>query len=637
MNSFSDFISQLRSFGKNRSGNVAFIAALLAFPTIGGAGYGLDYARAVSYRMKLDAAAYAAAVGAIDATRALRLQYPDLKETEIVSRARIRAQEIFNAQAPRSGIEALFSEIALQIKGETASANASYSAAVPTTFVNIIGMAKLDLAGAANAKGALSTADEKDGFLLRETFEAWKLSQSYDVSKDNYNGWITGGSGVFEIGRPDVYGVAAAPTSKQVMELNSIANTSISKQVFLAPGKYQLRYYYVNRIAVLAYDPLVVCNTTSADLAWANATSGEYGPQTNAIGVYLDPAKSDTPPARFTAADNNIIDFCISSASRWIERNVDINVREAGFYWLTFNGEGAEDSYGGLITDIRMCRESCPGNVASTLPWLPGTLLFHDDMEPPAGSGTAYISDYKLDNSGVRTTDSRWNSIPQGWTTTPLNRVELAPGAGAGGSFALAMDVAGSDSNRAIHRRFLLAPGDYRIDWTYAAADNLGAFGTWCGLGTGSYSTALAQVNAMRVSSSRPADSNIVGLYVDADILRQHPEHASRLGARSKWLDWRGSTSSGQDTLPVQRVDACVHTSSTSSRSSYFHIARTGHYWITFRGEGTADGSGGRIDNVRLLADSGQSGASAVIASGAAAPGTVLTYGGGGLEVIRQN
>ena len=183
--------------------------------------------------MKLDAAANAAAMGAIDATRALRLQYPDLLETEIVSRARIRAQEIFTAQAPRSGIEALFSDVVLQIKGETASANASYRAAVPTTFVNIIGVAKLDVAGAANATGALSTAVEKDGYLLRETFEAWTLTQNYDLSKSDYNGWITGGSSVFEIGRPDVYGVAAAPTSTQVMELDSIANTSISKKVFL--------------------------------------------------------------------------------------------------------------------------------------------------------------------------------------------------------------------------------------------------------------------------------------------------------------------------------------------------------------------------------------------------------------------
>ena len=610
------------------------IAALLTLPTIGGAGYGLDYARAVSYRMKLDAAANAAAMGAIDATRALRLQYPDLLETEIVSRARIRAQEIFTAQAPRSGIEALFSDVVLQIKGETASANASYRAAVPTTFVNIIGVAKLDVAGAANATGALSTAVEKDGYLLRETFEAWTLTQNYDLSKSDYNGWITGGSSVFEIGRPDVYGVAAAPTSTQVMELDSIANTSISKKVFLAPGKYQLRYYYVNRIAVPAYDPLVVCNTTSADLAWANATSGDFGPQTNAIGVYLDPAKSDTPPARFTAADNNIIDFCVSSASRWIERNVDITVRQAGFFWLSFNGEGAGDSYGGLITDIRLCSQSCPGSVASTSPWLSGTLLFRDDLEPTSNSRSSYIWDFKLDNSGARTTESRWSSLPQGWTTTPINQVELASGSG---SFALGMDADATDSNRAIHRRFLLAPGVYRIDWTYTAANNLGAFGTWCGLGSGSYTTALTQVNALRSRSSRPADTNIVGLYVDADILRLHPEHAPTLNASSTWLDWRGSASSSQDRLPVQRVDACVHTSSASTRSSYFQIVSTGYYWITFRGEGTADGSGGRIDNVRLVADSNQSGVSAVIASGATAPGTVLTYGGAGLEVIRQN
>lgn len=639
----SKLSARLLAFRANASGNVALIAALLAMPTIGGAGYGLDYARAVSYRMKLDAAAHAAALGAIDAARALRLQYPNFTESEIISRARTRAQEIFDAQAPRSGVDGLSTNIALSMMGETASASAEYGASVPTTFVNVIGVAKLDIAGSAAANGPLTTPEEKAGYLLRELFDMVDASKGYVYINREYNRWTAGGAGVVEIGRAGDYDVSPPPTATQMLELDSSGNSSLSKKVFLAPGKYQLRYYFLNRVPVPVYDPVVVCGTTSDDLVWANAASEKLDPQTNAIGVYLDPAQSDTPPATFTLADNNMIDACVSSARRWIERSVEITIRTAGFYWLTFNGEGASDTYGGLVSDIRLCRTACPGAAASTFPWPAGTLLFRDDLEPPADQFTGQtIVSFRADVSGAMTPQSRWSSIAPGYTTTPMNNVEMARMAAFGvWTYVLALDTDGANSNRAVHRRFLLAPGVYRLDWTYSVGYDLDVFGTWCGLGSDSYATALAQVNALRPFYFK-GDTNILGLYVDPDVLRLHPEHPPVLGATSTWLDWRGSSASSQQRLPVQRIDACVHSSTPSRRSSFFQIVRPGYYWITFRSEGTEDGWGPRIDNLRLFASSAQPDPQAfppppVVAPGTTLPGTVIYYPRGDIEVVKQN
>lgn len=62
--------SRARGFARDRQGNVALLTGLLAVPLVGAVGFGIDYTRAVNYRIKLDAAANAASLAAIDTARA---------------------------------------------------------------------------------------------------------------------------------------------------------------------------------------------------------------------------------------------------------------------------------------------------------------------------------------------------------------------------------------------------------------------------------------------------------------------------------------------------------------------------------------------------------------------------------------
>ena len=58
----------------------------------------------------------------------------------------------------------------------------------------------------------------------------------------------------------------------------SAGNSSISTNIYLPAGSYELRYNYVSRVNYPNYNPTYLCGTTASDVSWANDTSPSGGP-----------------------------------------------------------------------------------------------------------------------------------------------------------------------------------------------------------------------------------------------------------------------------------------------------------------------------------------------------------------------
>jgi len=610
--------NKLQKLQADERGNVALMMGILLIPLVGAVGYGIDYTRAVSYKMKLDSAANAAALAGMDTARALLLSNPNMSPDSIKAAADARAQQVFIGLAPKQA-PYIFKSLGFSRVGETIGGSVTYTASMPTTFTNVVGLQNIAIDGGAESQGPLAqgtTNPANPDILIEENFDKAatiqpdrNLGGGVGLYK-NFNNWLTNKDGV-EIGPPGSYGATPPNAAPYVAELDGFSNSYLTKKVYLAIGDYELRYWYTDRVRYNMYLPTPVCGSASKDVEWVNASSsyGAFGAQTNRIGVYLDLASTNTPPAVFS---ENLIDACLVSHNKWIERSVKVSVTTPGNYWLAFQAEGASDGWGGVLNNIRFCKNTCPGAaVADTFPWPQNTALFTDNFTLQSGIWPAdYIQNHRLNVSGEATASSLWQNVPAGWTTTPINQIEFSKESGS--DYILPMDSyprSGVSSNRSIHRKFLFAPGYYKLDYEYAPNNNLGTTGTWCGaLTITPINLQISQVNAAKSDSAKAANTNQLSVYVDADVSFSHPETTTALYNEAVWKAWDGANpASGAARLPRTRIDSCVHSTLKPKRTVYFKITKAGNYWLTFAAEGAADGFGALIDSIALTAVGGLS------------------------------
>jgi hypothetical protein len=651
------FLANVRRMHTDERGNVAMIMALLLVPLVGAVGYGIDYTRAVSYKMKLDSAASAAALAGLDTARALLLSNPNMSPDSVKAAADARALQVFTGLAPTEA-PYIFKSLGFNRVGETMSGSVSYSASVPTTFTNVVGLQNIAIDGGSESQGPLAqgtTNPTNPDILVEENFDSAGSATPYTnyVMTDgrsfgmyrNFNNWKTTSNGI-EIGSSSLYGVTPPNGAPYVGELDSTSNAYIAKKIYLPVGTYELRYFYSDRVSYNVYSPTNICGSTSTDVEWATAAGGNFnydargrdlGAQSNRLGVYLDLASGDDPPAKFSA---NMIDICVLSHRQWIERSVKISVTAPGSYWLAFQAEGASDLFGAVVNNIRFCKNTCPGEVmAETFPWSANTLLFTDNFTLPSGIWPAdCFTQHMLNNSGAATAASKWQNVSAGWTTTPVNQVEFVKVSGYDYVLPLDASSSGGSSNRSIHRKFLLAPGYYKLTYEYSPFNGLGTFGTWCGALTASeINLQVSQINAAKSDSAKAANTNQMSVYVDADVSFSHPETTTTLSNAAVWKAWDGSSpASGATKLPNTRIDSCVHSTAKPIRSVYFRISKTGYYWLTFAAEGAADGFGARVDSIALSAVGGLSSAApssfVSIPPQGVAPGSKIKSKQGGYE-----
>jgi len=304
---------------------------------------------------------------------------------------------------------------------------------------------------------------------------------------------------------------------------NTGGNSSISTEIYLEAGNYELRYFYTSRVDYPNYDPSSICGSSAADLSWANdsttssawaASAAAGSTRSNQINVYLDlPISSGAPPTHTTLdgtqtlAGSNLIDQCVYSPPNgsgsadnpvWVERSVRIYVLTPGYFWLSFAADGHNDSFGGQIDDIRFCQGTCVGTVqdnflsASYNPYYPGGSvnpttstalpdwlnpngankgLFTDTFESPTRTITNArynwdVNDNLYNSTGTSgTSASGWPSVAaSGWAVNPINELT-----------------------------YLLSP-DYNIqNYTQLGSQYIDLFGQYTYSGVGGYSRLISR------------------------------------------------------------------------------------------------------------------------------------------------
>jgi len=598
-------LHQLHRFGRDDRGNIALMMGLLAVPLIGAAGLGLDYARSANYRSSLNSAAASASLAAVDTARALIAANPNMPQSDVIAATQDRVTKVFAARVPQSSDVTLrSSKVTVARVGETISATVSFAADMTTTFSGVVGFTKFAVEGSATSSGVYDETQKQNNdpnLLITESFKvdpSTMQNGSWGVYA-NYNNWITTGAGV-EIGKYQNYGAAPPSGSLYVAELDGKGNTAISKKVYMPTGNYELRYWIKDRLAYTQYDPAWVCGSRTEDVDWAGESTESWGYQSNRVGVYFDIALGDTPPATYSPSTNNLIDVCVNTGQRWVERSVKITMNQPSFYWLTFNSEGTSDGGGGVITDIRLCKNTCSGAPSSNFPWANGALLFNDSFEklpptPPGGDSRDRTLDISGDNYG-------WPRLPTGWTTWPYNQVDYIRWVPFDGPIGVELDASkrtgtNNTSNRAISRRFILTPGYYKVSYAYASYFPMNEF-TYCGAQDASSHIALLSTIK---TESRSADTNLLRVYMDSDRMFSHPSSVPIVNTAATWSNPDGSA----PTLPPIAstvIDACVSSKAVTPRTVHIAIQKTGFYWLTFRGEGMEDQGGPGLDAITLHA-----------------------------------
>jgi len=164
----------------------------------------------------------------------------------------------------------------------------------------------------------------------------------------------------------------------------------------------------------------------------------------------------------------------------WIQRSVTINVTTAGYYWLSFAADGTNDSYGGQLDNILLCRVSCSGTVQDnyTTAWAASSLLFEDNFESPHYSGPNYNTNGNVNNSDG--SSSYWDVSGNGWSNAPTNQLPYWVSGCPQGNQCVEL---GWNSNSLIGQSFVLVPGYYQIKYNYVSEVLFATLGStvYCG------------------------------------------------------------------------------------------------------------------------------------------------------------
>jgi Flp pilus assembly protein TadG len=422
-------------------------------------------------------------------------------------------------------------------------------------------------------------------------------------------------------------------------------NSSISTEIYLPAGSYELRYNYVSRVDYPHYDPTYLCGTTAGDLTWANDTYSPTDPvtqaalRTNQINVYLDKDTTGSPPLHTTMlgsqqlAGSNLIDMCVYSQN-WVERSIRINISTAGNYWLSFAADGLSDSYGGQLDNIRFCNGTCSGSVQDNFPsaWTSNPTLFEDTFESPvyAANLTAYANTQGNLNTSYGTSgvSSGWPSqSATGWATAPYNEVTYNLGSlyAQQGTQAVELDSYNtSSSNRAISRSFLLDPGYYKVSYYYISDALFSGASTSCAVAPNAATVAGYVISGTASGTVRfsPSsvytlnkDTNLLGVFMSNGQMVSTPIGGGSLNSQTSFNNPDGSVSTTPTVSPYAislsnyntsqnnpLIDICGYAASWQPRTAYVAVTKPGYYWLTFAALGTGDEIGGAIDDVKLTA-----------------------------------
>jgi hypothetical protein len=566
------------------------------------------------------------------------------------------------------------------------------SASVPTYFLGIVNIhqvkihAKIACLSAASAPSIVTSTDAKSttNYVLEEGFEntcgplcyinpyggttglstPTQTNQSTPMYTGNYGSkWYIIGYclEIDQVGRI----TSTTPEGSHEAELdcdngsNTGGNSSISAQVYLAAGNYELRYQTKSRVTYPNYTPAYICGTTAADVSWANDKVITGGPsqddgsayRTNQINVYLDMVTSSSVPLHTTLdgkqklGGSNLIDVCVY-APAWTQRSVKITVLTPAYYWLSFAADGKNDSFGGELDQIQLCQETCSGTPTDNFPtaWVAtnGVTLFEDKFESPTysvNSSGDYVNttgNINLSSGTSGTASSGWPAQSSyGWGAAPYNQVSYVGKGATQGTQYIALDVASgtSPTNRSISRQFYLDPGYYQVSYEYMSMVEMATSGyTYCYSAPASGVISGLQPNQTGTvlygaTGTYNGDTDILGVFMSHGLSISTPSASVTEGSATPFTNANGTTAT-YPTLPNLAPDSVDYQAYTATqvnplidecsyapaytwvpRTVNVEITKPGPYWLTFSataGTGDSshpgDGAGPAIDDVKLTA-----------------------------------
>jgi len=188
-------------FRHDRRANVAIIFALSLLPVLSAIGCATDYSLAMRMKAKMQSAADAAAVASISENSAGYLQATLMTTDGSVSQGVTDATNIFNGNIPAVGNgytgTPLKNPPTVIKTGSTLTSNVSFSAQVPTVFMQVAGFSSLTISGSSSASATMPlyldfylTLDVSGSMGLPSTpNEALRMQA---ISPDNYVQYPTG-------------------------------------------------------------------------------------------------------------------------------------------------------------------------------------------------------------------------------------------------------------------------------------------------------------------------------------------------------------------------------------------------------------------------------------------------------------
>jgi Flp pilus assembly protein TadG len=149
----------LRSFPRNTSASVGMTFALAIIPTVGMIGVGVDYSRAANVRSRLQAAADAAAVGAVATTSAGYQAALSMVSDGAVPTGVTQALNIFNGDMSLKASDFTLTSVTASVQRATQQLTSvvTFTATLPTDFMGMFGNKIMTVTGSATAANKMPT------------------------------------------------------------------------------------------------------------------------------------------------------------------------------------------------------------------------------------------------------------------------------------------------------------------------------------------------------------------------------------------------------------------------------------------------------------------------------------------------
>ena len=152
----SAFFTAITRLFHDKSGNVAFIFALICIPVVSVVGCAVDYSMATRMRVKLQAAADAASVASISQKSPGFIQAAAMTGNGTVSAGITDADNVFDGNmAAITGYSNLTRSSVVTKTGIQLSSTVQFSAQVPVTFMKVLGYQNLTIGGTSTSSASL--------------------------------------------------------------------------------------------------------------------------------------------------------------------------------------------------------------------------------------------------------------------------------------------------------------------------------------------------------------------------------------------------------------------------------------------------------------------------------------------------